>query len=74
MTYIHFDRVGKRLAVGDIVVYPDHNHLAIGKIKKLNPKMITIGSVEENSGAIKYPSDLIKLEGNEITMFLLKKC
>lgn len=74
MTYIHFDRVGKQLLVDDIVAYPDRNHLAIGKVKKLNPKMITIRSVEENSGAIKYPNDLIKLEGTEITMFLLKKC
>lgn len=74
MTYMHFDRIGKQLAVGDIVAYSNHNHLAIGKIKKLNPKMLTISSVEEKSNAVKYPSDLIKLEGTEITMFLLRKC
>lgn len=76
MIYTHFDRIGKQLTVGDIVVYPNGNHIDIGKIKKFNPKMLTITSVNPNDrkNYIKYPNDVIKLEGAEITMFLLQSC
>ena len=78
MTYIHFDRVGKQLLVDDIVAYPDRNHLAIGKVKKLNPKMIGIGKFNDvsrcwgKSTTNKYPDDCLVIEGPRITMYLIK--
>ena len=76
MTYQHFDRTGKSLALGDIVAYPDSNHLEIGQIVKLNPKKLTIICIEQGKKTfrrIKYSSDLVKLEGLELTVFLLKQ-
>lgn len=76
MTYQHFDRIGKSLVLGDIVAYPDSNHLEIGQIVKLNPKKLTIICVEQGRKTfrrIKYSNDLVKLDGSELTMFLLKQ-
>lgn len=76
MKYQHFDRIGKVLTVGDIVAYPDSNHLEIGQIVKLNPKKLTITCIEQGKKTfrrIKFPSDLVKLEGLELTVFLLKQ-
>lgn len=72
----HRDKLGRLLAVGDAVCYPYHNSLELGTVKKLNPKMITVWEVGSHSkwysGAKKYPSDLIKVDGPEVSMYLLK--
>lgn len=70
----HKDILGQPLAVGDAVVYPSSNTMYIGTISKLNPKMVKIKRVgvkykwEQN----KYPTDLAKVSGAEVTMYLLK--
>ena len=74
----HRDKLGKLLAVGDAVCYPSHNSLELGTVKKLNPKMVKVfeaGRSNSNwySGSNKYPQDLVKIEGPEVTMYLLKK-
>lgn len=74
----HRDKLGKLLAVGDAVCYPSHNSLELGTVKKLNPKMVKVFEAgRENSkwysGSNKYPSDLVKIDGPEVTMYLLKK-
>lgn len=73
----HRDPLGQILSVGDCVAYPTFNKLAIGKIKKLNPKMIEVVKIGKksnwrDSGIRKYPSDVVKLQGPEVTMYLLK--
>lgn len=76
MTYQHFDRIGKPLALGDIVAYPDSNQLQIGQILKFNPKKHIVTGVEKGnktSRRLKYSSDLIKIEGSELTIFLLRQ-
>ena len=71
----HCDILGQPLEVGDCVVYPSHNTMYIGTVTKLNPKMVKVKRVgakyytrEQN----KYPADLAKVNGAEVTMYLLK--
>ena len=73
----HRDKLGRLLAVGDAVCYPDRNSLELGTVKKLNPKMVkVIESGRKHStwytGSNKYPNDLVKVDGPEVTMYLLK--
>jgi len=75
-TLIHKDKLGKVLILGDTVCFPDRNQLAFGTIKKLNNKMVTVYESGRNgswyNGSRKYPHDVIKVEGPEVTMYLLK--
>lgn len=70
----HCDILGQPLALGDCVVFPSSNSMHVGTIIKFNPKMIKVRRVgskykwEQN----KYPSDLAKVSGAEVTMYLLK--
>jgi hypothetical protein len=73
----HRDKLGKLLAVGDAVCYPDRNSLELGTVKKLNPKMVKVfeagrANSKWYSGSNKYPQDLVKIDGPEVTMYLLK--
>jgi hypothetical protein len=70
----HRDRLGRLLKVGDCVAYPSSNTLVIGTIKKLNPKMIGVNKVgvKGRGPSNKYPSDLVLLDGPEVTMYLIK--
>ena len=70
----HRDKLGRLLKVGDCVAYPSHNSLEIGSIKKLNPKMVGVTKVggKYRSASNKYPSDLVLLDGPEVTMYLIK--
>ena len=72
----HRDKLGRLLAVGDSVCYPDRNSLEFGTVKKLNPKMVTVyetgASGKWYTGSRKYPQDLVKVDGPEVTMYLLK--
>ena len=73
----HRDKLGRVLAVGDAVCYPSHNSLGLGTVKKLNPKMIKVMEVGRSAskwykGSNKYPQDLVKIDGPEVTMYLLK--
>ena len=72
----HKDKLGRVLAIGDCVVYPDGNTLDIGTIKKFSPKMIRVQEVPtgkwKGREKSKYPNDMVKVEGPEVTMFLIK--
>ena len=64
----HRDRLDRVLSVGDYVAYPYFNTLELGKIDKLNKKMVRIqGKVN------KYSKDTVKLDGPELVIYLLKK-
>ena len=74
----HRDKLGKLLAIGDAVCYPCQNSLELGTVKKLNPKMVKVFEAGRTNskwytGSNKYPQDLVKIEGPEVTMYLLKK-
>lgn len=70
----HRDILGQPLAVGDAVVFPSSNTMYVGMITKFNPKMVKVKRVgtkykwEQN----KYPADLARVSGAEVTMYLLK--
>lgn len=74
----HRDKLGRLIAVGDAVCYPSQNSLELGTVKKLNPKMVKVWEAGREtgrwySGSNKYPGDLVKVDGPEVTMYLLKK-
>lgn len=73
---LHKDRLDQTLNEGDCVAYPSGNSLVIGTITKINPKMLKVTAVGAKGywarGTNKYPEDLIKLNGEEVTMYLLK--
>lgn len=73
---IHKDRLGRELKVGDCVAYPAGNTLVIGLIKKINPKMVGVSALGKartwSVAKNKYPMDCVRLDGPEVTMYLLK--
>jgi hypothetical protein len=70
----HKDKLGQDLAVNDCIAFPDSNTLFIGKIVKLNPRMITVVKIGGKTSFTtrKYPADLIRLESEAVTLYLLK--
>ncbi len=70
----HKDILGRVLAVGDYVAYPDSNGLRLGKLDKLNQKMVRVVTGRQwRSTVNKYPIDTVKLDGPDLVMYLLKK-
>ena len=73
---IHKDKLGRVLVVDDFVAYPDRNTLAFGKVTKINPKMIGVAKVSKGgswrSATNKYPDDLVRLDAQDMTWWLLK--
>ena len=69
----HPDKLGRNLEMGDCVVYPQSNSMIIGTIVKFTPKMITVKGVGNwRWETRKYSSDVIKIDGPEVTMYLIK--
>jgi hypothetical protein len=68
----HKDILGNSISVGDIVAYPSHNHMKIGVVKKLNPKMINVIAVGKNWIDRKYPSELLVVNDPKISFYVLK--
>ena len=71
----HIDRLGKEIAVGNCVVLPSGNHLRIGQVISLTPKMVRVKELNDlkwKPDWLKYPSDLVVVDGPGVTMLLLK--
>jgi hypothetical protein len=70
----HNDFFGQPLAVGDAVVFPSSNAMWVGIVDKIHPKMIKVTRVGTKYAwkQNKYPVDLVKVSGPEVTMYLLK--
>jgi hypothetical protein len=71
----HRDQLGRLLKVGDCVAYPQSNSLVIGVVRKINPKMVGVRRIGKNgwgSEKNKYPVDCVRLDGPEVTMFIIK--
>ena len=69
----HKDKLGRLIQVGDFVAYPDGNSLCVGKIVKLNPKMVKVLRLPKATwDQNKYPTDVVKLEASDMTWFMLK--
>jgi hypothetical protein len=72
----HKDKLGRKLAMDAMVAYAHGNALHIGKVVKLNPKMIGIQEIATDRWARShvniYPSDMVLLEGSDVTFYILK--
>jgi uncharacterized protein YcsI (UPF0317 family) len=72
----HKDKLGRKLAIDSMVAYAHGNALHIGKVIKLNPKMIGIQEISSSTWARShvniYPSDMVLLEGSDVTFYILK--
>ena len=70
----HKDLFGQQLEIGDCVVYPRSNSMMVGTVAKLNPKMVGVKGIGSRWGDCnKYPAEIVKVNGAEVTMYLLKK-
>ena len=72
---VHTDLFGQPIEIGDCVVYPRSNQMTVGTVIKLNLKMVGVKGVTGGywPDCNKYPSELVKVQGSEVTMYLLKK-
>ncbi len=73
----HKDKLGRLIALDDFVAFPSHNSLSVGKIVKLNNKMVKVLEIKKPNryGASeynKYPDDVVKLEQSDMTWYILK--
>ena len=71
---VHNDLLGQILSIGDCVVFPINSGLSLGTVVKLHPKMISIKRVDPKWSWTmnKYPNALVKVQGADVTMYLLK--
>lgn len=73
----HRDALNRVIEVGDVVAVAHHNRLMISTVTKLNNKMIKIKEIKEvkwrTSEYNVYSSQSVKVEGPEVTMYLLSK-
>lgn len=69
----HKDKLGRVINIGDFVAFPQSNMLYVGKITKLNPKMVKVLSLPKSQSEYnKYPTDVVRLEASDMTWFMLK--
>lgn len=68
----HRDILDRVIEVGDVVAMAYSNSLAIAIVDKLNPKMIRVKRPNSSWAQNKYPQDLIKIDGPEAMVYLLK--
>jgi hypothetical protein len=69
----HHDIFGRNLQIGDFVAAPYYKrNLAIYAITKLTPKMVKLKRVGSRIESNHYPSDTIKVDGPDVTMYCLK--
>lgn len=70
----HLDLLGNPIVVGACVVFSYHNSLRVGIVLKLTPKMVQLKRVGANRDVkyMKYPTDLVVLNSQDVTMYLLK--
>lgn len=70
---VHKDKIGRTISVGDFVAFPQSNSLSVGKITKLNPKMVKVLALPRaKMDYNKYPDDVVRLDASDMTWFMLK--
>ena len=68
----HRDILGNVLTLNDAVVAVDQNHMYVGKITKLTPRMVKVCRLNSTWSTNKYAQDTLKIEGPEVIMYILK--
>lgn len=69
---MHKDILGNVIEEGVSVVYPDHNRMKIGTVKKNSPKMVMVQAIGKKYVDRKYPSEVLVIDDPKITMYILK--
>ena len=67
----HKDKLGRLLSLGEHVAFADSNQLHLGTIVKINPKMVKVKLLGRNWEINKYSDDTVRLEGPDLTWYLL---
>jgi len=71
---VHKDKLGREIRIGDFVAFPQSNDLCVGKITKLNPKMVKVLKLPKaKSDFNKYPDDVVRLDEKDMTWFMLRE-
>lgn len=74
---VHTDILGQEITEGCYVAVPHRNTMYICKVTKINPKMIRVVNVKNtgyraNDGWLVYPSEGVKLSGEEALAYIMK--
>jgi hypothetical protein len=73
---VHKDIFGRVIAEGSYVAFPHSNSLYIGTVGKCTAKMVRVHPVSKSyrssSGYLKYATELVTVEGKDVTMYILK--
>lgn len=79
----HTDLLGRPLAEGDVVATCHHNMLQVCTITKLHPRQLRVHEIGANArknlrtgeavGMLKYPSQVVKVDGPDATLYILTK-
>lgn len=68
----HYDIFGHKIEVGMYVVTANSmTGIMVGRISKLNPKMVKVSSVRTKYEYNRYPSEVCIVEGEEVSLYLL---
>ena len=79
---VHHDYFGRELAVDDCVVFSTQNLFQVGRVIKITPKQVSVLGYDyarkswrtgESKGTFKYGHEVLKVDPQEVTMYLLKK-
>jgi hypothetical protein len=72
----HKDKLGRPINLDDCVVFPRSNSLYLGKVVKLNPKMIGVEELDNKKqwkySGNKYPQDCALVDPHDVTLYILK--
>lgn len=72
---IHKDILGNVVKLDDMVLYPDSNQMGVGKVTKLNNKMLNILPIKNSKYTVrKYPHDTLVVDDPKMTIYMLKNC
>lgn len=77
LEYIHKDKLGQELFVGDTVVYIRHGTISLGYVKKSTPKRVQVLPYETKgyiTSSPQIPHRVIKIEPHSaVTHWILTK-
>mgnify|MGYP006271513347 CR=1 FL=1 len=71
----HYDILGNPLDIGTTVAVNDHQ-MCICTVTKINPKMLRVTPVNpkyRGKGLLKYPSDMVTVAPELVTLYVLRQ-
>lgn len=77
--HVHLDILGKEILLDDVVAFCTHNNMKIGKVTKLNAKMIKVKELRKSTSRWdtsehnKYSNDVIVINGPDAMLYVLAK-